>query len=124
MLKYITHNRHKPKTAFAQTLRKRQTPGEIALWRKLRAKRFHHLKFRRQAPIGPYIVDFLCVEKRLIIEIDGISHLEPGAEAYDIEREEYLKSEGFRVIRFSNGQTVNHLYGVLSKIEKALNIDR
>jgi len=120
MLKYFTYNLHKPKTSFAQNLRKRQTPGELKLWRALRAKRFHGLKFRRQVPVGPYIVDFLCVEKRLIIEIDGISHFKPGAEAYDIEREEYLKSEGLKVIRFGNGQTVNHLNSVLKKIEKAL----
>ncbi len=91
-----------PKTSFARELRVRQTSGEKSLWGKLRAKRFHDLKFRRQVPIGPFIVDFLCIEKKLIIEVDGWTHGELGAKEYDNMRENYLKKQGFVVFRISN----------------------
>ena len=85
----------KEKRDFARHLRTRQTNGERALWRKIRAKRFHGIKFRRQVPIGPYIVDFLYIQKKLIIEIDGDSHYEPGAKEKDAIREAYLREMGF-----------------------------
>lgn len=108
------------KKRFARHLRTQQTNGEKALWRKLRANRFHLLKFRRQVPIGPYIVDFLCVQKNLIIEIDGDSHYEPGAKQKDAVREEYLRKKGFDVLRFSNDAALQSLDWILTNIAQYL----
>lgn len=110
----------KPKIEFARTLRKDLTPGEKVLWKNMRQKKFHGLKFRRQVPIGPYIVDFLCVEKKLIIEIDGDSHYEPGAQERDAKREAYLHSHGFHVLRVGNRQTIQELENVLTMIARVL----
>jgi len=112
----ITRNRTKSKTAFARMLRSNQTSGEKKLWKKLRGKRFHGLKIRRQVPVGPYIVDFLCVEKRLIIEVDGDSHFESGAGERDEKRELYLRSQGFRILRIGERQTAGSMESVLATI--------
>lgn len=101
MLRHTIHITTK-KTVFARHLRRNQTNGERALWQKLRAKRCHGLKFRRQVNIGPYVVDFLCIEKMLIIEIDGTTHFDAGAKERDALREEYLRRHGFEILRFSN----------------------
>jgi len=87
----------------ARRLRKEMTPSECKLWRILRGRRIGGLKFRRQEPIDRYFADFVCYEARLIVELDGDSHL--GREEYDRERENYLKSQGFCVIRFENFET-------------------
>lgn len=108
------------KKQFARHLRSNQTNGEKALWRKLRANRFHGLKFRRQVPLGPYIVDFLCVQKNLIIEIDGDSHYEPGAKQKDAQREAYLREQGFDVLRFSNDAAMQSLDWILTEIAQHL----
>lgn len=105
---------------FARGLRKDQTPGEKVLWRKIRERRFHGFKFRRQVPIGPYIVDFLCVEKNLIVEIDGDCHYEPGAQEQDEKREAYLQAQGFDVLRFGNRHTIQELDAVLTKLGRVL----
>lgn len=107
----------------AKSLRQDQTPGEKMLWMKLRAQRFHGYKFRRQVPVGPYIVDFLCVEENLIIEIDGSSHWEPGAQERDRDREAYLQSLGFRILRFTNLETVQSLATVLERLRLFLEGD-
>ena len=104
------------KKQFARHLRTQQTNGEKALWRKLRSNRFHGLKFRKQVPIGPYIVDFLCIQKNLIIEIDGDSHHEPGAKQKDAVREAYLREIGFDVLRFSNDAALQSLDWVMTEI--------
>lgn len=117
MLRNITRNRHKPKTTFARHLRQNQTLGELVLWKKIRNKKFHGLKFRRQVPIGPYIADFLCVEKKLIIEIDGDSHFQIGAKERDDKREAYIRAEGFEVLRFSNNLAVESVDSILIDIE-------
>ncbi len=83
---------------FAQALRKKSTDAEIYLWRLLRNRKFHGFKFRRQHPIGGYIVDFICHERRLIIELDGSQHKENVR--YDHERTVYLRKLGYRVLRF------------------------
>lgn len=102
----------------AKNLRKNQTPQEILLWSRLRAKRFNGLKFKRQFPVGHYIVDFVCYEKKLIIELDGYQHKEVNRKYYDNERTKFLESEGFRVLRFWNNEINSNLFGVLSEIEK------
>ena len=100
MLRRTIKSNCTPKVDFAKSLRKRMTPGELKLWRRLSGKKFYGLKIRRQAPVGPYIADFLCVEKMAIIEVDGESHI--GEEKYDEdqERQKYLEREGFTVLRF------------------------
>lgn len=105
---------------FAKRLRKRQTIHEALLWQKLRAKRFHDYKFKRQVPIGPFIVDFLCFEARLVIEVDGYSHWLPGAQEYDRMREEYLEERGFKILRFGNTDVHESLEDVLKNIESFL----
>ena len=122
MLRNSLKNTHRPKVQFARRLRRDETPGEKILWNKLKSKRFYEFKFRRQVPIGPYIVDFLCVEKRCIIEIDGDSHYESGAQERDEVREKYLREQGFTVLRFGNAHTCASVDAVLSTIATALGI--
>lgn len=93
-----------------------QTLGEIALWRQVRAKRFRGLKFRRQVPLGPFIADFLCLERKLIIEIDGETHGFPGAKKRDQLREKYLREHGFHVLRFANAQAIEAMEETLQSI--------
>ena len=79
------------------------TPAERKLWLLLRSRRFSGYKFRRQAPLGPYIVDFICFERRLIVEADGSQHAEnPG----DTSREAWLLTRGYRVRRFWNADVL------------------
>ena len=122
MLKNKNYRHGKPKTAFAKGLRSNQTSGEKELWRKIRGKRFYGFKFRRQVPIGPYIVDFICVEKDLIIEIDGYTHFEEGATERDAKREDFLTKKGFTVIRFKNDTALNNIYNVLDELKRVMGI--
>jgi len=82
----------------ARPLRKNMTDTERFAWARLRSRRLAGYKFRRQMPIGPYIVDFVCLERRLIIELDGGQHVEQ--EDYDTKRTLWLQSQGFEVLRF------------------------
>lgn len=100
----------------ARRLRMDQTLGEIALWRQVRFKRFRGLKFRRQVPLGPFIADFLCLERNLIIEIDGETHGLPGAKRRDQRREKYLREHGFHILRFANAQATEAMEEVLQSI--------
>ncbi len=84
----------------ARALRSAQTPTEHALWQQLRAKRFGGFKFRRQQPLGRYIVDFVCFEQRLIVELDGGQHADQ--QNYDAARDAWLQAQGYRVLRFWN----------------------
>ncbi|MDA1193246.1 MAG: DUF559 domain-containing protein, partial [Candidatus Poribacteria bacterium] len=81
-------------------------------------RRFSGYKFRRQQPIDRYTVDFVCYEKRLVIELDGGQHTE--REAYDRQRDEYLMAEGFRVLRFWNNTVFNESDGVQAAVWNAL----
>lgn len=96
------------------------TKQERLLWQFLRKKNINGLKFRRQYPIGKYIVDFICNEKRLIIEIDGGQHNENQNIVYDKERTKYLETKGFKVIRFWNLDIENNIEGVYQEILKHL----
>jgi len=91
-------------------LRKHLTEAERALWKHLRLRQFTGHKFRRQQPIGKYIVDFACLEKRLIIEVDGGQHSEQSVS--DLERGTWLESQGFSVLRFWNNQVLNEMEAV------------
>ncbi len=95
-------------------LRKEITPEEYKLWFYLKGKNFN-VKFRRQHGIGPYIVDFYCKEKNLILEIDGLQHLQN--KNYDKERDEYLKTLGFKVLRFWNNEIDKNIEDVITRIK-------
>ena len=100
----------------AKNLRKRSTDAEILLWRHLRSKRLEGLKFRRQQPIGNYIVDFVCFEKRIVIEVDGGQHV---IEKYkDNKRDKWLEGQGFKVLRFWNIEVLMNIQGVFEVIRE------
>ena len=105
-------------TNIARNLRKNSTPQEQKMWQLLRNHRYKGLEFRRQQPIGPYIVDFVCREKWLIIELDGGQHNEDENIVYDDERTKYLESKGFKVIRFWNNDVDNNIEAVFDKIDE------
>ena len=96
------------------------TKQERQLWQFLRKKNINNLKFRRQYPLGNYIVDFICNEKKLIIEIDGGQHNEDKNIIYDLERTKYLEIKGYKVIRFWNHDIDNNIEGVYQEILKYL----
>ncbi len=102
--------------ATARKLRASTTPHEQILWRALRELPTDGSHFRRQAPIGPYIVDFFCPAKRLIIELDGGHHNEDETVERDRERQQWLEREGYRVIRFWNSEVGGDLNAVLEQI--------
>ena len=100
----------------ARTLRKNQTPQESKIWNLIRNQQIHGFKFRRQYPIGNYIVDFVCKEIKLVIEIDGGQHNLPENILNDKTRTEYINSKGYTVIRFWNNDIDNNIEGVYEKI--------
>jgi very-short-patch-repair endonuclease len=104
-------------TPIAKALRRRQTDAERCLWAQLRAHRLTRWKFKRQQPIGSYIVDFVCFRARLVIEVDGGQHL--GSEA-DRTRTAWLEGQGFRVLRFWDNEVLTELPAVLERIAEAL----
>jgi very-short-patch-repair endonuclease len=102
----------------ARQLRKNPTDAERLLWRKLRFWQVGGLKFRRQQPLGRYIVDFICLEKRLIIEVDGGQYSEQVA--YDVERDIWLRDQGFNLLRFWNHDALKNIDGVIEVVVKTL----
>jgi very-short-patch-repair endonuclease len=98
----------------ARELRRTQTPAEKRLWANLRDRQLGGFKFRRQYPIGRFVVDFYCASRRLVIEVDGDSHAEQVA--YDSARSEWLGGRGYRVVRFSNREVDRELDAVLEAI--------
>jgi very-short-patch-repair endonuclease len=97
----------------ARTMRAAPTDAELCLWRLLRDRRLNGVKFRRQVPLGPYIVDFLCVGVKLIVEADGSQHAESPR---DKARDAYLASQGWKVLRFWNNEVLQNREGVLETI--------
>ncbi len=113
-------NKHKPYkylTPFAKKLRARMTDAERLLWKHLRNRQFMGIKFRRQQQIGPYIVDFVSLEKKLVIEIDGGQHLDCPEDA---DRDSFIKNLGFIVLRFWNNEVLQNTAGVLEAIKQAI----
>lgn len=104
------------KHEFARRLRVGQTDAEQKLWQHLRDRRLQGLKFRRQKPIGRYIVDFICHERMLVVELDGGQHLESTA---DQARDEWLSAKGLRVLRFWNHDVLQQMEAVLEAIRVA-----
>ncbi|MBK9160167.1 MAG: endonuclease domain-containing protein [Nitrosomonadales bacterium] len=104
----------------AKALRTHQTDAEQRLWYHLRAHRFMDLKFKRQKPMGRYIVDFVCMERRLIIELDGGQHGEQMA--YDRQRDDWLCGQGYTVLRFWNNEVMQQMEEVLEQIHCALTL--
>ncbi len=103
-------------TRKAQRLRRESTPAERKLWLHLRGKQADGLQFRRQHPVGPFIVDFYCADVKLAIELDGDSHGVAGAEAKDRERTSFLHTKGVSVLRFWNGDVHENPLGVVERI--------
>ncbi|HEY1708852.1 MAG TPA: DUF559 domain-containing protein [Rhizomicrobium sp.] len=102
----------------AKEMRHRPVAMEKLFWAQVRNRQLGGFKFRRQVPVGPYIADFVCVECRLIVELDGPLH--PGRENYDTARDRYLEREGLRVMRFTNEDFAGDFHNVLRAIERAL----
>ncbi|HSN85682.1 MAG TPA: DUF559 domain-containing protein [Thermoanaerobaculia bacterium] len=101
----------------ARELRRRMTPAEEVLWQELRRHRRMGYHFRRQVPIGPFIADFVCLRKKLIVEVDGLQHLDS---PQDAERDRWLLANRFRVLRFQNQDLLEDLPAVLGVITRAL----
>lgn len=102
---------------FRQHLRNESTPAEDRLWLHLKGSQTGY-KFRRQYGVGPYVVDFYCPELKLVIEIDGDSHFEPGAQVADMDRERYLHGFKMRVLRFSNQDVEYNIGDVMEVISR------
>ena len=103
----------------ARELRQNQTPAEQILWRRLRGSQLAGYKFRRQHPIGRFIVDFYCAAARLVVEVDGDVHAEDEQAAYDVARTDCLEAEGYRVLRVTNDDVYRRLDGVMEVILQA-----
>ena len=102
-----------------RSLRRQATDAESLLWRLLRGRSFLELKFRRQHPVGPFILDFYCADCRLAVELDGGQHYTKAGQEHDEERTTYLAGLGLRVIRFSNRELFEETDGVLETIARA-----
>jgi very-short-patch-repair endonuclease len=107
--------------ANSRSLRRKATPQEIILWSKIKNRNFHNLKFRRQHVIDKYIVDFVCLEKKLVVELDGLQHKREKDLKYDANRTTHLETLGFTVLRFWNNEVNDNLVGVMLRIEEFIN---
>lgn len=107
-------------TLRSRELRKQSTEAEKQLWRYLRRKQFHGLRFRRQFPLGPYFGDFVCLPARLVIELDGSQHIERPQIEHDLRRTAWLRSQNFRVLRFWNIDVFENIDGVFDKIDSVM----
>ena len=105
---------------FSKSLRRNQTAAEKKLWQELRSRRCGGYKFRRQYIIDEYVVDFVCISKKLVVEVDGPTH--EGREDYDQNRTEHIRKRGYRLIRFSNAEVLDETDAVVEGIFDELNI--
>jgi very-short-patch-repair endonuclease len=104
----------------ARRLRREMSPEARILWMMLRDRRFSGFKFRREVPLGDYSVDFACLERRLVIELDGSQHAAPEQAKFDAERTRYLEAAGFRVLRITTGEFFREREAALQTIWDAL----
>jgi very-short-patch-repair endonuclease len=102
----------------AQELRRNPTEAERKLWQHLRLRQIEGCKFRRQQPLGSYIVDFVCLEKRIVIEVDGGQH--NAQVIYDRQRTAWIEEQGFRVLRFWDNEVMQNIEAVKEAIWQAL----
>jgi very-short-patch-repair endonuclease len=107
------------KYEFARKLRRESTNAERRLWSALRNRHVGRYKFLRQQPIGPYVVDFVCFEEKLIVELDGDQRDQPENRVADAARTAFLEREGFRVMRFWNHELDESLDSVIEAIFRA-----
>ena len=107
----------------ARKLRKNMTEQERKLWNMIKNRQFYNFRFKRQYPIGNYIVDFVCREEKIIIEIDGGQHNEGVNIEADNTRTAFLNSEGYKVIRFWNNNIDNNLTGVFEELKKVFKVE-
>jgi 5-methyltetrahydrofolate--homocysteine methyltransferase len=105
---------------FARALRNQPTDAEKRLWHFLRAQNLRGRKFRRQAAIGVYIVDFVCFTNKLIVELDGPQHLDPQAVEHDKQRDVWLAARGFHIIRFRNQELDKDIRAVVDAIGRTI----
>jgi len=105
------------KTRRARRLRREPTDAETALWYRLRSRRLNGYKFVRQEPIGPYTVDLICRERRLVIEVDGGQHAD---NPRDVVRDKWFIDRNYRVLRFWNNDVLGNMAGVLETVAAAL----
>jgi very-short-patch-repair endonuclease len=112
----------RPRTHRARALRREETPAERELWRWLRGRKLEGAKFRRQQPLGPFVVDFFCQEAWLVVEADGASHFPTPVR--DHTRDLWLAAAGITVLRFENCQILHHTAAVLERIRKAIQSSR
>jgi very-short-patch-repair endonuclease len=103
----------------ARALRQRMTNAERKLWYALRDRRFARFKFRRQAPVGRFIADFVCFERRLVIEVDGGQHADSVRDRW---RDRWFAANGFRVLRFWNNEVLKNLEGVMTVLAETLGV--
>lgn len=108
----------------AANLRARSTSAEARLWRMLRNRRLGRWKFRRQHPIDRYVVDFVTLEGRLVVEVDGATHSLPTELRYDAERTRILEALGYRVVRIGNGDIYENIEGVMTYLLAELELPR
>ena len=106
----------------ARKLRQNMTKQERALWNILKNRQFYGYRFRRQHPIENYIVDFICREKKIIIEIDGGHHNQPNDIENDKKRTAFLESQGYQVIRFWNNDIDKNIEGVFKELQKIFKV--
>lgn len=106
----------------ARRLRKNLTSQERILWQLFRNHNFYGYEIRRQSPIGKYIVDFVCREKKIIIEIDGGQHNTPDNILADEQRTKYFEAKGYKVIRFWNNEITKNIDGVYQKLKREFGI--
>jgi very-short-patch-repair endonuclease len=105
---------------FAKEQRSLPTRAEDLFWQQVRAKRFHGYKFKRQVPIAPYIVDFLCAAARVVVELDGAPHDTPERQAHDQARDAFLRRQGFEVLRFANDLMLGNGNLVLDRVQETI----
>jgi very-short-patch-repair endonuclease len=98
----------------ARRLRSNPTNAELRLWQNIRKKQLSGYRFRRQVPLGPYVADFVCIERSLVVEVDGGQH--SWREAQDLRRTAWLEAHGWRVVRFWNNEVMENLIGVLERL--------
>ena len=106
----------KGKFDFAKQLRANLTDAEKFIWQFLRRKQLDGFKFRKQVPIGTYVVDFACLEVLVVIELDGGQHMEDSQ--YDAKRDQWLQKEGYKVLRFWNNEVFKDIENILETILK------